>query len=97
MSQSQREKFAARFREFLPAESVVDQPTSLAAYECDGLSAYRQTPLLVLCGKDLYHPESTSRVIAEIAPNASFIEDWKEGSAREAARAEVLAFLKANS
>lgn len=56
-----------------------------------------QTPLLVLCGKDLYHPESTSRVIAEIAPNASFIEDWKEGPARESARAEVLAFLKANS
>ena len=56
-----------------------------------------QTPLLVLCGKDLYHPESTSRMIAEIAPNASFIEDWKEGSPREAAGAEVMAFLKANS
>lgn len=53
-----------------------------------------QTPLLVLCGKDLYHPESTSRVIAEIAPNASFIEDWKEGPARDTARAEVRAFLK---
>lgn len=56
-----------------------------------------QTPLLVLCGKDLYHPESTSRIIAEIAPNVSFIEDWKEGPAREAARADVLAFLKANT
>lgn len=56
-----------------------------------------RTPLLVLCGKDLYHPESTSRVIAEIAPNASFIEDWKDGPAREAARADVMAFLKANS
>ena len=48
MSDTRREKLAARFREFLPAESVIDQPTSLAAYECDGLSAYRQTPLLVL-------------------------------------------------
>ncbi len=56
-----------------------------------------QTPMLVLCGKDLYHPESTSRLIAEIAPNVRFIEDWKEGPARESARADVLAFLKANS
>ncbi len=55
------------------------------------------TPLLVLCGKDLYHPESTSRVIAELAPDAQFIEEWKEGAARESARAEVLAFLSANS
>jgi len=56
-----------------------------------------QTPLLVLCGKDLYHPESTSRAIAEIAPDVRFIEDWKDGPAREAARADVLAFLQANS
>ena len=44
MSQDRREKLAARFRAFLPAESVIDQPTSLAAYECDGLSAYREQP-----------------------------------------------------
>ena len=56
MSQDRREKLAARFREFLPAESVIDQPTSLTAYECDGLSAYRQQPLLVLL------PENTSQV-----------------------------------
>ncbi|MFT5504820.1 MAG: glycolate oxidase [Gammaproteobacteria bacterium] len=43
-----RQQLAAQFREFLDAESVIDQATSLAAYECDGLSAYRQTPLLVL-------------------------------------------------
>ncbi len=51
------------------------------------------TPLLVLCGKDLYHPESASRAIAELAPAATFIEDWKEGAAREAARAAVVSFL----
>ena len=48
MDQSQRQQLAQLFRGFLAQESVVDAPTSLAAYECDGLSAYRQTPLLVL-------------------------------------------------
>jgi len=43
-----RQKLAGIFRAFLDHESVIDQPTSLAAYECDGLSAYRQSPLLVL-------------------------------------------------
>ena len=56
MSQDRRTKLAARFREFLPAESVIDQPTSLKAYECDGLSAYREQPLLVLL------PENTGQV-----------------------------------
>ena len=56
-----------------------------------------QTPLLVLCGKDLYHPESTSRAIAEMAPNVQFIEDWKEGAAMESARAAVAEFLRSNS
>ena len=55
------------------------------------------TPLLVLCGKDLYHPESTSRAIAELAPNATFIENWKEGDDREAARAAVANFLKTHT
>ena len=52
------------------------------------------TPLLVLCGRDLYHPESTSRAIAEMAPDVTFIENWKEGEAREAARVAVADFLK---
>ncbi len=65
MSQSQREKFAARFREFLPAESVVDQPTSLAAYECDGLSAYRETPLLVLLPETIEQVQQVMRLCSE--------------------------------
>ncbi len=56
MSQTRRQQLAVRFREFLPSESVIDQPTSLAAYECDGLSAYREQPLLVLL------PENTAQV-----------------------------------
>ena len=56
MPQTKREQLALRFREFLAEECVVDQPSSLAAYECDGLSAYRQQPLLVLL------PDTTEQV-----------------------------------
>lgn len=51
------------------------------------------TPLIVLCGKDLYHPESASRQIAALAPNVEFIEDWKEGAARASAMVQVREFL----
>lgn len=53
-----------------------------------------QSPLLVLLGNDLYHPESTSRAIMDLAPNASLIEDWKsEEQVATTARA-VSEFLK---
>jgi pimeloyl-ACP methyl ester carboxylesterase len=52
-----------------------------------------RTPLLVLCGRDLYHPESTSREIVALAPNAELVERWKEPEHLEAARARVLDFL----
>jgi pimeloyl-ACP methyl ester carboxylesterase len=55
------------------------------------------TPLLVLCGNDVYHPASASRTIADLAPDATFIESWKEGAAREAARAAVRQFLIDNT
>ena len=48
MASLQRQELAEIFRRILPESSVIDQTTSLKAYECDGLSAYRQQPLLVL-------------------------------------------------
>lgn len=39
------------------------------------------TPLLVAMGNDLHHPQSTSRRIAELAPDVTFVESWKEGDA----------------
>lgn len=39
------------------------------------------TPMLVAMGNDLYHPASTSREVADRAPNAVFVESWKEGDA----------------
>lgn len=37
------------------------------------------TPLLVAMGNDQYHPESTSRQVAEAAPDVTFVERWKQG------------------
>ena len=53
-----------------------------------------QTPLCVLMGNDLYHPQSTSRMIAEAAPNVRFVESWKEEDSQESARAAVHSFLE---
>ena len=55
------------------------------------------TPLLVLKGNDLYHPEAISREVTALAANAELIEDWKEGDAVASARHQVIAFLKAHA
>jgi glycolate oxidase len=60
-----RQKLADLFRSFLEYESVVDQPTSLAAYECDGLSAYRQTPLLVVLPRTIEEVQKIVLICAE--------------------------------
>ena len=52
-----------------------------------------QTPLLVLMGNDLYHPESASRMLADTAPDVEFIEQWKDGEARTQAMAAFAAFI----
>ena len=52
-------------------------------------------PMLVLMGNDLYHPESTSRELASLAPRAEMVEDWKTDPVATAARA--VNFLKAHT
>lgn len=52
-----------------------------------------QTPLLVLLGNDIYHPESSSRILAANAPGATLIERWKDGEDRTAAMAAMEDFL----
>jgi pimeloyl-ACP methyl ester carboxylesterase len=56
-----------------------------------------ETPLLVLCGNDLYHPQQISRELAELAPNAELVDRWKEGSDQVAARRRVREFLQAHT
>jgi pimeloyl-ACP methyl ester carboxylesterase len=51
------------------------------------------TPLLVLLGNDLYHPEATSREVAALAPKAMLVEHWKEPEHQPAAKKAVESFL----
>src|SRR5437764_11031307 len=44
---ARRAEIAAALRRILPPESVIDEADGLRAYETDGLTAYRQLPLLV--------------------------------------------------
>jgi len=52
------------------------------------------TPLLLLLGDDLYHPQSTSREVAELAPNAQLIERWKDPDVIEQTKQAAVAFLQ---
>ena len=55
------------------------------------------TPLLVLLGNDLYHPQTTSREVAALAPNATLIERWREPEHHAAAQTAVERFLAAHT
>lgn len=55
------------------------------------------TPLLVLQGGDLYHPEFISREVAALARNAELVERWKEPEHQAAAQAQVQGFLLRHS
>jgi pimeloyl-ACP methyl ester carboxylesterase len=54
------------------------------------------TPMLVLMGSDLYHPESVSREVAELAPNARLVERWKNPESDNTLQI-VLDFLRENT
>ena len=47
-----RQSLLARLREVLPLHSVLAEAEELRPYECDGLTAYRQLPLIVVLPAD---------------------------------------------
>lgn len=51
-------------------------------------------PLLVFMGDDLYHPSSTSREVAALAPSATLVDRWKDDP--EGVDAAVRRFLGAH-
>ena len=55
-----------------------------------------ETPLWVLMGSDPYHPEVVSREIADLAPNATLVEQWKNPDEDDTVN-KVLAFLHENT
>ena len=56
-----------------------------------------RAPLLVLMGNDLYHPSSTSREIAELAPHAELVERWKDADCVADTVKRVRSFLEAHT
>ncbi|MCH7942068.1 MAG: FAD-binding oxidoreductase, partial [Proteobacteria bacterium] len=44
---AQRESVIALLRKILPADAVITDPDELKVYESDGLTAYRQLPMIV--------------------------------------------------
>lgn len=53
-----RRRLLAALREVLPDGAVLDSDETMAPFECDGLSAYRQRPAAVVL------PENTAQVRA---------------------------------
>ena len=51
------------------------------------------TPLLVFMGDDQYHPQSTSRDLAALAPNATLVERWKDAEFLAGTDATIKTFL----
>ena len=60
-----RRALVAAFREFLDADSVLADDERLKPYECDGLTAYRQTPLVVVLPETVEQVQKVLRVCAE--------------------------------
>jgi glycolate oxidase len=55
---ARRAEIVAALRAIVPGEGVIESAAELSAYECDGLTAYRQHPLAVVL------PEDTAQVCA---------------------------------
>ena len=56
-----------------------------------------ETPLLVLMGDDLYHPQTTSRKLVELAHNAILIQNWKDKEYLQLASHSIIEFLLGHS
>ena len=58
---SQRQSLVAALRKLLPEDCVIDDERGLRPFECDGLSAYRSLPMVVVLPRDT---QEVSRVLA---------------------------------
>jgi len=60
-----RESLARALRAVLPADALLHRPEELTPYECDGLSAYRQAPMLVALPRNVEQVQAIVRVCRE--------------------------------
>lgn len=52
-----------------------------------------EVPMLVAMGNDEFHPQHTSRRIADLAPDVTFLEQWKDEQSLPATDAAIKRFL----
>src|SRR3546814_3392170 len=52
---AQRSTLIDELRKIIPGEGVIVDETSLRAYECDGLTAYRQLPMVAALSETTAH------------------------------------------
>ena len=62
---ARRREIARALRRLLPAAAVIDAVAELSAYESDGLTAYRQTPLVTVLPADREEVASVLRFCSE--------------------------------
>ncbi len=60
-----RTRLIREFSRILPKESILSRDEELRPYECDGLSAYREVPLLVLLPDTVEQVQAILRLCAE--------------------------------
>jgi pimeloyl-ACP methyl ester carboxylesterase len=51
------------------------------------------TPVLLLKGNDLYHPPETSEQLAELLPNVTYVERWKDAEVLDDTHDTIVGFL----
>jgi len=56
-----------------------------------------ETPILLCRGNDLYHPAETSERFAELAPNVTFVERWKDDEVLADTDTTIKGFLAAHT
>jgi len=56
-----------------------------------------QVPLLILAGNDEAHPFALAEEMAQLAPNAEFIPEWKTGEALVTAIGRIRDFLRSHT
>jgi pimeloyl-ACP methyl ester carboxylesterase len=50
-------------------------------------------PMLVLAGVDIYHPTGTAKEIASLAPNATYVDQWRDEHYSPSVDAQIEGFL----
>ena len=63
---AKRNRLIAGLHDILPADCVIGDETRLRAYECDGLSAYRQLPLVAVLPRETAEVAAILRLCREL-------------------------------